>query len=133
MPHIFAQLPYPKASLAVLNAFSTITKIDIDLTELSEQSKEMDEKLGELLAQMQKAIQHGGQPEEEQEDTDEAIRREAAEEEGLDSEDRARIERLFEAAKQDRSSAYELKSELDRLAVYREYEDRFLDLFKKPQ
>ena len=133
MPHIFAQLPYPKASLAVLNAFSTITKIDIDLTELSEQAKEMDEKLGELLAQMQKAIQHGGQAEEEQEDTDEAIRREAAEQEGLDSEDRARIERLFEQAKQDRSSAYELKRELDRLAVYREYEDRFLDLFKKPQ
>jgi uncharacterized protein len=133
MPHIFAQLPYPKASLAVLQAFSTITKIEIDLTELSEQAKEMDEKLGELLAQMQKAMQQGGQAEEEQEDTDEAIRREAAEEDRIKSEDRPRIERLFEQAKQDRSSAYELKRELDRLGVYREYEDRFLDLFKKPQ
>jgi hypothetical protein len=27
----------------------------------------------------------------------------------------------------------ELKRELDRLGVYQEYEDRFLDLFKKPE
>ena len=51
----------------------------------------------------------------------------------MTSDDRERIERLFEQAKQDRSTAYELKRELDRLEVYREYEDRFLDLFKKPQ
>ena len=55
------------------------------------------------------------------------------EEEQISSEDKERIERLFEQAKQDRSTAYELKRELDRLDVYREYEDRFLDLFKKPQ
>ena len=32
----------------------------------------------------------------------------------------------------DRSRAFELKQELDRLEVFKEYEDRFLDLFKKP-
>lgn len=42
-----------------------------------------------------------------------------------------RIEELFEQSRQDRSAAYELKRELDRLALYRQYEDRFLDLFKK--
>ena len=89
MPHIFAQLPYPKASMAVLKAFSTTAKIDIDLAELSEQAREMDEKLRELLAQMQNAIQHGGQPEEEHEETtDEAIRREAAEEEKRQNEEK---------------------------------------------
>jgi hypothetical protein len=46
--------------------------------------------------------------------------------------DERRIERLFEAARQDRSKAYELKGELDRLGVFDLYEDRFLDLFKKP-
>ena len=55
MPHIFAQLPYPKASLAVLKAFSTIADIEIDFTELSEQAKEMDQKLGELLEQMEQS------------------------------------------------------------------------------
>jgi hypothetical protein len=56
---------------------------------------------------------------------------EPVEEEQPSPEDRDRIEQLFEHARRDRSGAYELKRELDRLDVYREYEDRFLDLFKK--
>jgi uncharacterized protein len=133
MPHIFAQLPYPKASLAVLSAFKTIARIEIDLAELAEQAEEMDEKLGDLLAQMQRAMRQEGQTDEEPDEPSEAARPEATETEGLSSENRSRIEHLFEQAKLDRSSAYELKRELDRLEVYREYEDRFLDLFKKPQ
>jgi len=43
------------------------------------------------------------------------------------------IETLFEAAQKDRSRAHELKQELDRLDLFREYEDRFLDLFKDPK
>ena len=35
------------------------------------------------------------------------------------------------AAAADRSKAYELKRELDRLEVFADYEDRFLDLFSK--
>ena len=42
------------------------------------------------------------------------------------------LEQLFADAKKDRSRAYFLKQELDRLKVFREYEDRFLDLFKSP-
>ena len=44
----------------------------------------------------------------------------------------SRIEKLFRQASKDRSKAYELKRELDRLELYKEYEDRFLDLFQKP-
>jgi hypothetical protein len=32
----------------------------------------------------------------------------------------------------DRSRAFELKQELNRLGIFKEHEDRFLDLFKKP-
>jgi uncharacterized protein len=46
--------------------------------------------------------------------------------------DREHIESLFTAAKQNRSRAYELKQELDRLGLFHEFEDRFLDLFKEP-
>jgi len=42
-----------------------------------------------------------------------------------------KIESLFVAAKTDISKAHQLKAELDKWNVYREYEDRFLDLFKK--
>jgi proteasome assembly chaperone (PAC2) family protein len=127
MPHIFAQFPYPKASLAVLEVFSTISGIEIDLTELKEQAKEMKEKLVELLSQMQQAFESQMHPEQE------AVRQEPAEEERFADDDRRHIEELFARARQDRSAAYELKRELDRLGVYHEYEDRFLDLFKKPE
>jgi uncharacterized protein len=129
MPHIFTQLPFPKASLAVLEVFTTIADIEIDFTELSEQAREMERKLGELLAQVERAYEHEQQvPTEE-----ETVSRSPAEEERLRPGVRRRIEQLFEQAKQDRSYAYELKRELDRLNVYPEYEDRFLDLFKKSE
>jgi hypothetical protein len=57
---------------------------------------------------------------------------EPAEEERPSSADKQRIEGLFEQARKDRSKAFELKQELDRLGVFKEYEDRFLDLFRTP-
>ena len=56
MPHVFAQLPYPKAAKVVLEAFARITGIAVDLAELSEQAEEMEQRLGELLTQMEQAI-----------------------------------------------------------------------------
>ena len=60
MPHIFAQLPFPKASLAVLEAFSTLANIQIDLSELAEQAKEVELKLGELLEKVEEALETAG-------------------------------------------------------------------------
>ena len=86
----------------------------------------MEQQLGELLARVEQT--YGQQyPAEE-----EAYGPETAEEERVSSADRQRIEGLFEQAAKDRSKAFELKQELDRLGVFKEYEDRFLDLFKKP-
>jgi hypothetical protein len=130
MPHIFAQLRYPKAALAVLELFTNLADIPIDLTELSEQAKEVEQKLGELLEKVELALQ------EQSESTsleDEVVQQEPPEEERLSPQDERHLEGLFEQARQDRSKAYELKLELDRLKLYKEYEDRFLDLFKKPE
>lgn len=128
MPHIFAQLPFPKAALAVLHAFVKLAGIEIDFTELAEQAQAMDEKLGELLAGLEQQFAEQASGGEESFATEE----EPEEDGGLSAEDRRHIERLFEQAHGDRSKAYELKRELDRLAVFPEYENRFLDLFKKP-
>jgi proteasome assembly chaperone (PAC2) family protein len=131
MPHIFAQLPFPKASLAVLEAFSTIADIHIDLSELSEQAKEVEHKLGELLEKVKEALED--QQDQETSGDEEAPEFEpAAIEEGPSPEDRELVEKLFRLAGKNRAKAYELKRELDRLGLYHEYEDRFLDLFKKP-
>ncbi|MCI0703371.1 MAG: PAC2 family protein [Planctomycetia bacterium] len=147
MPHVFAQVPFPKASLAILEVFNTITGIELDLTELSEQAQTVEEQLKELLARVEEQYgrQLGGEMDEEAEDEEEEESESESKEgvgyryegpEGLEepvaSPDLARIEELFARAAEDRSKAFELKRELDRLGVFKKYEDRFLDLFKKP-
>ena len=126
MPHIFSQLPFPKASLAILEVFTTITGIEVDFDELAEQARVTEQQLGELLARIEKSIGAQAPPEEE----GQAL--EPAEESQLSPANHERIETLFDQAEKDRSKAFELKQELDRLGAFKEYEDRFLDLFKKP-
>lgn len=131
MPHIFTQLPFPKASLAVLEVFAKMSGIEIDMAELSAQSVHMEQSLGQLLAQVEQQMQQNtpGEPEE----NEESFESEPAEEDQDGPDETDRIEELFEQAKKDRSAAYELKRELDRLEVYHKYEDRFLDLFRKTE
>ena len=126
MPHLFAQLPFPAAAQGVLNVFSKMAGIDLDLTELSEQADAMGEKLAEILSTIEKTIAERGQEEEDEEELTPPL-----EEPTISAEDQERIERLFEQSRQKKSKAYELKQLLDRLDVFKDYEDRFLDLFKK--
>lgn len=122
MPHLFAQLPYPKASLEILKAFTTLTGIELDLSELAEQGRIVEEQMQEILSHVEGDLDL---PKEETELP------EFPPPERLDPAEEARIESLFAAAAKDRSKAFELKQELDRLNVFSDYEDRFLDLFKK--
>jgi proteasome assembly chaperone (PAC2) family protein len=124
MPHLFANVPFPKASLAILEVFATIAGVEIDFAELAEQARAVEEQLGEILARVEQAY---GQ----QRPAEEEYSPEPAQESRLGPEDVRRIEELFGQATRDRSRAFELKQELDRLGVFKEYEDRFLDLFKK--
>ncbi|MCA9177672.1 MAG: PAC2 family protein [Planctomycetales bacterium] len=126
MPHLFSQLPFPKASLAVLKVFTMIGNIELDTAELAKEARAMDERLGELLAKIEHAIQRQAEPEEE-------AGVELGDEEGLSESNRQRIEKLFGQSREDRSKSYELKQLLDQLGVFAEYEDRFLDLFRKPE
>ena len=156
MPQVFAQVPFPKASLAILEAFTRHTGVHVDLDELAEQSKAVEEQLGELLARVEE--QYGQQPgvseEEEAGEDEEGGEFGSTDDEGDAEPDESegkegvgyryegpdepvplpavqRIEELFARAASDRSKAFELKRELDRLGLFKEYEDRFLDLFKK--
>lgn len=126
MPHIFAQLPFPGGSLAVLRIFCEIAKLDVDLSELEEQSTQLGEQLGELLAKVEGDLRESEASETEAELEEPEI----AGPPKISLQDEQWIEQLFTQALQDRTKAYELKQELDRLGVFAEYEDRFLDLFK---
>jgi uncharacterized protein len=126
MPHIFVQLLYPKASLAVLRVFLRLAKIDVDLAELAQHSEQTEHRLGQIVAEMRRRMEP--EPDEGEETTGEDWKLESQ----LSAEDEHRIETLFQIAADDRSRAFELKAELDRLGVFGDYENRFLDLFKKP-
>ena len=137
MPHLFAQLPFPKASLAVLEVFTTMTGIEVDFTELAEQAQVVEEQLGELMSRVEEGF-NPGEPEtdavqtgdDDEDDEDESIPDPFAESRPEPNE-AERIEGLFRQAARDRSKAFELKQMLDRLGLFKQYEDRFLDLFKK--
>lgn len=130
MPHVFAQLPFPKASLAVLDVFTAMAGIDLDTTELAERAKVVEEQLGELLERVEQQYGQQEEPDEDDEGEEAEFQPEAVAEEAVSPADRERIDRLFDRAGHDRSKAFELKQELDRLGLFKEYEDRFLDLFK---
>jgi uncharacterized protein len=140
MPHIFAQVPFPKASHAVLEAFATLAGIDLDLSELAAVARDVEDQLGEVLARVEEQYSEPeGDDEDDEGQPDEPEEATEADEAGLPKPSarrpsaRARVEELFEAAAQDRSKAFELKQELDRFGLFHEYEDRFLDLFKKAE
>jgi len=124
MPHVFTQLPFPKASLAVLEVFTTMSGLEIDFSELAEQAEVVEQQLGQLLSMAE------GQ-DDSSSGEDELPAPQPLDDSALSAEDARRIEGLFEQASRHRSKAFELKRELDRLGVFKDYEDRFLDLFKK--
>lgn len=134
MPHIFTQMPFPKASLAILEVFTAMARIELDLSELQEQARAVNEKLGELLARLEEQYRQQTGEETEDNEFEEGLVSDTIEQEPppeISEENRQRIEAMFDRAKEDRSKAFELKQELDRLGLFKEYEDRFLDLFKK--
>jgi hypothetical protein len=125
IPHVFSQIPFPKASLAVLEFFSVMAGIELDLDELQTHAKNVEKTLEDFLIRMEHTVENI-EPEQRHalQSTPESnpVR--------LGQKERQNIDHLFQVAREDKSRAYELKQELDRLGVFGEFEDRFLDLFK---
>ena len=123
IPQIFSQIPFPKASLAVLEFFSVMAGIEIDLNELREHAKTVETTLEDFLVRMEGSLEGNESP-------DPGTSKVDGDTPPPSTQESQRIEQLFEEARRDRSRAYELKQELDRMGLFNEFEDRFLDLFK---
>jgi proteasome assembly chaperone (PAC2) family protein len=63
MPHVFARLPFPKASRAILDVFATMAGLDLDLSLLDEQAAEVERQLDALIERARKAAEGGGEEE----------------------------------------------------------------------
>jgi Zn-dependent M32 family carboxypeptidase len=127
MPLYTIQIENPKASYAVLEALSKILGLQIDFSELSEEAHVMEGEINKLLDYLKLGAPAGPISEEDIE----RIKKSLMQLTKLPVSIKENIERLFSQAKTDVSKAKELKAELDKWNVYKEYEDRFLDLFKK--
>jgi predicted ATP-grasp superfamily ATP-dependent carboligase len=137
IPFFAAAVPNPKAARAALSVFSVLAGIDVSLEELGQHAAAMDRALIEALERMQSESEEEGESSADEPESptpqppSEEGPGEATREPQLDPSARARIERLFADASRDASKAMTLKQELDRLGVFKRYEDRFLDLFRR--
>ena len=128
IPLYTIQVENPKASYATLEKLGRILDIKVDFTSLIEQAQAMDEDINKLLDYLKVGSQAAGPIGEEE---IEKIKKSLSQLTKLPISVKEKIDKFFEQARQDISRANELKVELDKWNVYKEYEDRFLDLFKK--
>ncbi len=126
MPALVTPIPFAKASAAVLEAFQRLSGIQVELQELEEYGRSVENQLAEVIDDLQKRVRRQMEGAGEESESAEVARPSPTEE------DRRRLEELFTQAARERSKTFELKRELDRLGVFAEYEDRFLNLFRKP-
>lgn len=156
VPQVAANVPYLKASHAVLSVFSRLAGLSVDLGELAAQAARVEQgllqliqQLGSLAAQAQQAVSEAtgakgegeAEAEEDEPDTRAERARETASAEdeedeaprtgALDPATMAHIEELFLKAAADRDQALRLKELLDEHGAFKRYEDRFLNLFLK--
>jgi proteasome assembly chaperone (PAC2) family protein len=138
LPFFAVGVPNPKASRAVLDIFTRMSDMTLDFDELDRQSEAVEQHLLELMSKLTEG-EEGGESEFTAPvaepgvaaPTEESAAAATPPEPELSATARKKIETLFRRARADRSKAMELKQELDRLGVFRQFEDRFLDLFKK--
>ena len=151
LPFFAAGMRNPKASAAVLDAFARLVGVPVEILSLQEQGRQVEAAMLDLLRRFAgedaAEPEAGGEPDKASdaepgdgetgvEDADggggsSGGHGDGGAVEGLGSPDRERIELMFDEAASDRRAAMRLKHELDRMGVFPEYEDRFLDLFRQ--
>jgi hypothetical protein len=129
IPLYTIQIENPRASCAVLGALAKILNIRIDFSNLLEQAHTVEGEINKLLDYLK--LGSAGQAGPIGEDEIERIKKTLSQLTKIPVSVKEKIEKLFQQAKTDITKANELKAELDMWNAYKEYEDRFLDLFKK--
>ena len=131
IPIYAVNLPNPKAAMAIVKVWQRILGFDCNFDEFESRIKETDHALAMVEEQLKKlAIGSITEDQDEDEDKDFSPPNKTPE---IPPDVRRRIERLFKSAKKDKTIAHRLKEELDRWDLFKQYEDRFLDLFRDSQ
>jgi proteasome assembly chaperone (PAC2) family protein len=131
IPIYTIQIENPLASMVILDILAKLLAIPLDLGDLKKHAEEINQEIGHLIDYLKNPPEEEEERPIDQKEID-IIKKGLADASTLPDSARQRIESLFKSAKKDLSYALELKKELDKWNVYEEYEDSFLDLFKKP-
>ena len=133
IPFYTTQIDNPYASLSILKIMTKFLNIRLDLTELSLAGKMIEEEVEKLLEPMKNSILPSDSEPTNPITADdiEHIRNTLASHTKMPNSTQRQIEDLFARADKDISCALELKKKLDEWHVYKDYEDRFLGLFRK--
>ncbi len=131
VPIYTIQIENPKTVFAILERLKRILNISLDLRDLKNQVQFVEGEINKLVDYLKEGIGLPSRPGPIGDAEIEKIKKALTELSHLPQSIKEKIEKLFELAKNDISKANELKQELDKWSIYKEYEDRFLDLFKK--
>ncbi len=129
IPLYTIQIENPKAATAVLEALGKILNIQLDLRPLKEHAQSMENEINKLLEYLKLGSSGASGPIGEEEV--ELIKKSLSQLTNLPVSVKEKIEKLFQESRKDIAKAKELKVELDKWNVYKDYEDKFLDLFRK--
>ncbi|MCM8813954.1 MAG: PAC2 family protein [Candidatus Omnitrophica bacterium] len=127
IPLYAIQIENPRASKAVLSVFGKLLNLSFDFVPLDERAKLVEEEIEKLIDYFKTGAAAPGPISEEE---IEKIKKNLASVTKIPESVKERIEEMFRTAERDLSKATDLKNELDRWNIYKEYEDRFLDLFR---
>jgi len=130
IPFYTVQIENPKATGSILEAIGKYLKVDLNLSSIVSRSKFIEEEIDKLITYLKGEAPAPGHTPLSEDDIDK-IKKDLAAYTKLPQSAHKEIEKLFKDAGKDITLANKLKGELDRWNVYKEYEDRFLDLFKK--
>ncbi len=132
MPAYAGGTTYPKAAIPLVSCLAQMEQFRIDLTEIRRLSESLDEQFREIENRINEKIADivpNTTFEQEYQYEQVLEQPDKKDEDGLDPLVQAKLDGLFEQVKKERSKASELKKELDRLGLFKKYENRFLDLF----
>ncbi|MDD3345255.1 MAG: PAC2 family protein [Candidatus Omnitrophica bacterium] len=129
IPLYTIQIENPKASAAVLTGIGKVLGMQINVQPLKDEAKAMESEISKLLDYLK--LGSSGQSSPIGDEEVELIKKTLSQLTKLPVSVKEKIDRLFEESRRDISKAGELKVELDKWNVYKEYEDKFLDLFRK--
>ncbi|MCF7869597.1 MAG: PAC2 family protein [Candidatus Omnitrophica bacterium] len=129
IPFYTAQIENPKATAIVLDLLINFFQIKLDISSIWKRAKFIEKEIDKLISYLKGEAKPEGPSPLNEEDV-KRIKKDLAAYTKVPQSARGKIEDLFKKAKKDITAASELKKELDDWNVYKEYEDRFLDLFR---